>query len=273
MLPGELDMEDAGSTTFVYRGEHMDSLATVLSQEMARYNKLTIKMKSSLIGLQRAIKGEVLMSDELDKMFTSLVNNQVPKNWEAVAPPSLKPLASWVQDLKARLVFMRDWLENGQPNVFWMSGFFFPQGFMTGTLQNHARKYSQAIDTLTFTFAFLDEEFAEDVPKKKVPEDGVLVCGLFMDGARWDREKQLLVDSHPGEMFSNMPIVHFIPIANHEPGPELYPAPVYKTSTRAGMLSTTGISTNYVVAVYLPCLHVPQYWVLKGVALLCQLDD
>lgn len=272
-LPKELELEDAGPNTFVMRGEHMDSLATVLSQEMVRYNKLTVKMKTSLIDLQRAIKGEVLMSDELDKMFTKLVMNIVPENWEAVAFPSLKPLASWVKDLQARLVFMRDWLENGQPGVFWMSGFFFPQGFMTGTLQNHARKYSQAIDTLGFTYEFLDVEHPEEVPKKKVPTDGVLVNGLFMDGARWDRDRKLLVDSNPGEMFSAMPIIHFIPKANYVPPPELYHAPTYKTSTRAGTLSTTGISTNYVIAVFMPSDHPPAYWVLKGVALLCQLDD
>ncbi len=60
-------------------------------------------------------------------MYTALLNNLVPKNWEAAAYPSLKPLASWVKDLHARIHFMRDWLVHGQPAVFWMSGFFFPQ--------------------------------------------------------------------------------------------------------------------------------------------------
>lgn len=61
------------------------------------------------------------------RMYTALLNNTVPKNWEDAAYPSLKPLASWVKDLHARIEFMRDWLINGQPSVFWMSGFFFPQ--------------------------------------------------------------------------------------------------------------------------------------------------
>lgn len=38
-----------------------------------------------------------------------------------------------------------------------MSGFFFPQAFITGSLQNYARKKSIAIDKLNFKFNFLDK--------------------------------------------------------------------------------------------------------------------
>ena len=207
-LPEVLDREEAGKNTFVYRGEHMDSLATVLGQEMERFNKLLVEMANSLSGLQRAIKGEVLMDNVLDAMYTSLINNQVPANWEAVAYPSLKPLASWVVDLHARIAFLRQWLVHGQPGVFWMSGFFFPQGFMTGTLQNHARKYQVAIDTLTFGFDFYDIDSPEEVPADEVPEDGVLVNGLFLDGARWNKEKKIIDDSNPGEMYFPVRVCH-----------------------------------------------------------------
>ena len=47
-------------------------------------------------------------------------------NWEAVAYPSLKPLISWIKDLKARIVFLDNWLVTGKINSYWISGFFFP---------------------------------------------------------------------------------------------------------------------------------------------------
>jgi dynein heavy chain len=72
----------------------------------------------------------------------------VPANWESVAYPSLKPLASWYLDLKARVMFLEDWLVNGNPKSYWISGFFFPQGFLTGCLQTHARQYKIPIDEL-----------------------------------------------------------------------------------------------------------------------------
>ena len=41
-------------------------------------------------------------------------------------------------------------------------------------------------------------------------------------------------------MFYVMPTIYFNPIEKHEPNPEEYQCPVYKTSVRAGVLSTTG---------------------------------
>lgn len=47
---------------------------------------------------------------------------------------------------------------------------------------------------------------------------------------------------------------------------------MYKTSLRAGELSTTGMSTNFIVAVHLPTERPVAEWILKGIACLTQLD-
>ena len=180
-LPSDLDMDDAGPSTFTMNGELMDSLAIVLKQEMIRFNALLGVMRKNLKELQMAIRGETLMSDTLDSVYFSLTNNLVPPVFERAAYPSLKPLASWVKDLLAKLAFMKKWLVNGKPTSFWLAGFFFPQGFTTGVLQNHARKYQIPIDTLNFVFEIQSQ--MDDHEMTDAPEDGVYVSGVFIDGS------------------------------------------------------------------------------------------
>ncbi len=44
------------------------------------------------------------------------------------------------------------------PKSYWLPGLFFPQGFLTGVLQVHARKYDLPIDELSFHFTILPYE-------------------------------------------------------------------------------------------------------------------
>jgi dynein heavy chain len=255
-------------------GRVLNSLSTVLSQECVRFNRLLSTVKLSLENLIKAIKGFVVMSQELESVFDSLLNNEVPHAWSTVAYLSLKPLGGWVTDLHRRINFMADWIEFGQPKTFWLPGFFFPQGFLTGALQNHARKYNIPIDTLKFAYEIVptndDGTIIED--SYSTVEDGVLVEGLYIEGAHYDKDTKILQDSFAMEMHSLMPIIRFLPTENTQNQENQYVCPLYKTSERAGTLSTTGHSTNFIVAVNLPSDKSPDYWISRGVALLCQPD-
>uniref|UniRef100_A0A8C4HQX9 AAA+ ATPase domain-containing protein n=1 Tax=Dicentrarchus labrax TaxID=13489 RepID=A0A8C4HQX9_DICLA len=256
-LSERLDMDEAVETLFVRdENNRLNSLTTVLGQETDRFNNLLRVLRLSLITLQKAIAGLVVMSEEMDRIYTSFLNNQVPTHWSNSAYPSLKPLASWVRDLALRTFFIQTWITLGPPKSFWISGFFFPQGFLTGVLQNHARHYNLPIDELNFRFnmvpVYRDQvavcealrtlpnnaklDMDEELPE---PEDGVLVHGMFMDASCWDDDNMVIEDALPRVMNAVLPVVHFEPQRNYMPDPDLYHAPLYKTSVRAGTLSTT----------------------------------
>uniref|UniRef100_A0A6I8P5E1 Dynein axonemal heavy chain 1 n=1 Tax=Ornithorhynchus anatinus TaxID=9258 RepID=A0A6I8P5E1_ORNAN len=247
-----------------------ESMNTVLVQEVIRFNRLLEVMMQTLKDLLKALKGLVVMSLQLELMATSLYNNTVPELWNSKAYPSLKPLSSWVIDLLQRIHFLETWIMDGIPSVFWISGFFFPQAFLTGTLQNFARKFLISIDTISFSFQVMRETASE---LKVRPNEGCYICGLFLEGARWDSQALELAESRPKELYTEMAVIWLLPMSNRKsPTHGFYLCPIYKTLTRAGTLSTTGHSTNYVIAIEIPTSKSEGHWIKRGVALICALD-
>lgn len=202
IIPEILSVEKASHLTFVIDKDTglMNSLSTVLSQEIVKFNRLISKVKTTLSDIKKAIQGLIVMSNDLDAMYVSFLANQVPEIWHNVAYPSLKPLGSWVKDLIERVEFMRKWINQGPPIAFPLPAFFFPQGFMTGTLQVYSRKYKVPINSLDFSFKIYDNEDVNAIHQP--PTDGVIIYGLWMEGGRWDRVKRSLADSVLGELYS-----------------------------------------------------------------------
>ena len=254
-LPSLFDVE---KISMQYPVRYDESMNTVLVQEIQRYNALLQVLKSTLPTLQKALKGLVVMSTDLEAMANSIFDQKVPAPWERKAYPSLKALQPWVDELMQRLDFLTNWVTNGLPAVYWLSGFFFPQGFLTGTLQNHARRSDVPIDKLSFEFIMKSE--SEDQITAPPAEGGCYITGLFIEGARWEKEEHSLADPLPKELFAKLPVMHLLPKIDRELATkDIYRCPVYKILTRTGTLSTTGHSTNFVFWIEIPSKK-PTIW-------------
>jgi len=260
-----------------------ESMNTVLAQELIRFNGLIDVVRTTLAGLRKALKGLIVMSGELEEVAKALTVGKVPPSWIKKSYPSLKPLAGYVHDFLGRLSFLQKWIDKGQPSMFWMSGFFFVHAFMTGGMQNFARKYTLPVDTLNFEHHMMPEpEYSSP------PEDGIYVYGLFCEAGRWNKDKKELDESEPKVLFCPMPVMWFYPKEMPPPDaswkPEalengkpkavgFYVCPVYNTSARRGVLATTGHSSNYVCPIVLPTTRPQSHWIKRGTAMLMQLDD
>ncbi len=270
-----MEEADAGPDTFEKDDQGgVNAIGVCLKNELIRFNKLTRTIKFTLEELLKALKGLVVMSEGIENMERSMRVQQVPALWAAVAYPSLKPFDGWMQDYFSRIKSFEVWLKQAPPSSFWLSSFFFPQGFVSSVKQTFARKSLVPIDQLdlqTIVTSKTENEALQGVP----PNTGVYVHGLYLNGAGFDAEKGEIRHSRPGEIYSEMPVVHLLPydIAAEATGrlEETYTCPCYKTSLRWGTLSTTGHSTNFVMPYQLKCppgINAQQL----GVALVLQLD-
>jgi dynein heavy chain len=81
-LPPQLDLDQC---LVDFPITYDESMNTVLSQEMLRFNDMTVVVKRSLTAVQKAVKGLVVMSTELEAMGNSMANGEVPAMWSAIA--------------------------------------------------------------------------------------------------------------------------------------------------------------------------------------------
>lgn len=107
-----------------------------------------------------------------------------------------------------------------------------------------------------------------DVTKKNredmggAPREGAYVCGLFMEGARWDTQAGMINESRLKELAPPMPVIFIkaIPVDRQDLR-NVYECPVYKTKQRG---------PTFVWTFNLKTKEKPAKWTLGGVALLLQ---
>jgi dynein heavy chain len=102
-LPPPFDVEKAAAR---YPVRYEESLNQVLCQEMLRFNRLTAVIRASLGALRKAVAGLQVMAAETEGVLRAMSLGAVPDHWRAKSYPSLRPLASYVDDLLRRLAVL-----------------------------------------------------------------------------------------------------------------------------------------------------------------------
>uniref|UniRef100_A0A8D0F655 Dynein axonemal heavy chain 8 n=1 Tax=Strix occidentalis caurina TaxID=311401 RepID=A0A8D0F655_STROC len=239
----------------------LNSMNIFLRQEIDRMQKVIAILRNTLNDLKLAIEGTIIMSENLRDALDNMYNARIPQVWKRVSWDS-STLGFWFTEFLERNTQFSTWIYEGRPNVFWMTGFFNPQGFLTAMRQEATRSHKGwVLDTVTIHNEVLKQN-KEEITSP--PSEGVYIYGLYLEGAGWDKRNSKLIESTPKILFVQLPVVHMFAVNTTSPkDPKLYVCPLYKNPKRTDL--------NYITVIYLRTVVSPDHWILRGAALLCDI--
>ena len=194
-LPDEY-VEDEFKSKIRKQGGLSVPLNIFLFQEIERFQAVLSKVRFSLVQLQLAIKGEVVLTPELEETLSSIFDARVPHLWENTLTgdefswrsPSL---GLWFTSLLARNAQYRSWLDDGRPKSFWLAGFFNPAGLLTAMKQEVTRQRNKSGERVALNDMVYVSEVLIREKVKSAPEEGIYVHGLSIEGGGFSIEERI----------------------------------------------------------------------------------
>ncbi|EDV21817.1 uncharacterized protein TRIADDRAFT_59929 [Trichoplax adhaerens] len=232
-----------------------------LRQEIDRMQRVIAIVRQTLNDLKLAIDGTIIMSENLRNALDNMYDARVPTLWKKISWES-STLGFWFTELLERNQQFHTWCFDGRPNAFWMTGFFNPQGFLTAMRQEVTRAHKGwALDNVTLQND-VTKHYKDDV--NSAPSEGVYVYGLYLEGSGWDRRGCKLVEPPAKVLYTPLPVIHiYASNTAVQRDNRIYECPIYKKPKRTDL--------TYIASVDLKTNQVPEHWILRGVALLCDI--
>lgn len=249
-----------------------------LFQELQRLQIIICIVRSNLKNLTMAIDGTVVMTTDLLEDMNSCFDARVPKKWTHDASGAeiswlLPSIGGWFTGMVDRQINLNTWLENGRAcmKAYWITGFTNAQGFMTGMRQEVTRQHKKDQWALDDVINHTDILNAEVDRIKDVPDEGQHICGLFMEGGRWNKTEQRLDESEPKKLFVPLPVIFVTAVQasqkkkDKEFGPYgPYDCAVYKYPKR---------NDRYLIfRMLVKTEQHPAHWKTRGVCIVAQVD-
>ncbi|CAL1277046.1 unnamed protein product [Larinioides sclopetarius] len=233
----------------------------VALQECERMNILIQEVRTSLKDIERGLKGELPWNEEMDELGEAMASDAVPQLWSSKAYPSLLPLGSWFSDLLHRHRALHQWVaaDFTLPAAVWLGGLFSPQSFLTAVIQTSGRKHDLPLDKLS-----IHCEVTKKMPDEFIltPREGANICGLYMEGGRWDFAAGCIMDPLLKDLHPPMPVICLKSVLSDKVDVRnSYSCPVYRTRQRG---------STFVWEFPLKTNEPPEKWIIAGTALLLQ---
>lgn len=179
-------------------------------QECEYMNALIRAIVSALAEVELAFKGELTMTEKMEALMAAVYANKIPEPWAKISFNSTRGLASWLENLRARLDQLNQWKDDPakKPLVTFINRLFNPASFLTAIKQVYCRETDHELNALTIFTDVLKKYYWEtDLPPSKEGA-GAYVFGFQVEGARWDAAAGQLDESKPKKPFSVVPVVN-----------------------------------------------------------------
>ena len=168
----------------------------VALQECGRMNLLLGEIIKTLDNLDKGLKGQLNMSQNMEDLAAALKINQWPGRnpfskctWEKLAWASQKNLSSQFTDMILRARQLVEWTKDFEtPKSIWLSGLFNPNSYLTAVQQVTARRTGLALDKMTTETHVTNMWNFADVKESAI--DGTYIHGLYIEGARWSNDEE-----------------------------------------------------------------------------------
>jgi len=137
-------------------------------------NRVINIVRKTLADVVYAIDGTIIMTPDILDAINAIFDAKVPNSW--LYDPSgaeiswlLPTMGQWFSSLIERNKQLYDWMSKGRPQTYWLTGFFNPQGFLTGMKQEVTRMHKKpdnknnpepwSLDDVVYNSSVKEKEF------------------------------------------------------------------------------------------------------------------
>ncbi|KAF1521633.1 Cytoplasmic dynein 2 heavy chain 1, partial [Eudyptes sclateri] len=218
--------------------------------------RLVQSVHQSLASLSKVIRGTSLLSSEVQRLASALLNQKCPLKWQTKWEGPEDPL-QYLRSLVARTLAIQNWVEKAEKekllsDTLDLSELFHPDTFLNALRQETARVMSCSVDNLKFTASW----------KGRIQEGKlqVKISGLQLEGCSFDGSR-LSENLHDSPSVSSVLPCYMAWIPQDAYGPyspeECISLPVYTSVERDRVVTNIDV----------PCGGNQDQWIQCGAAL------
>lgn len=262
-------------------------------------------IRESVADLLANIDGQYPRPLEIEALWGRIQENKIPDKWRRVSfQTAYVSLADYIVELGLKLDFWRMVAASDGKAIasYWLPAFFDPRSFLTALMQARARYEEIPMKDLRNDYEVLEVASVSEPCKEK---HAVHLHGLALEGADWNWERKLLVETTKSTRFVAFPVVKVRTVhlgkasaatplesgqgpnakkkkkkqpagdqgtgAEAVPGVQKFRCPVYRTTSRlsTGLVAADNAPVEYL---RLNTLERPERWAKRAVALLLETD-